>query len=87
MGKKVAGGYYVNSLAMISQGKIGNRDYLNETRDERYTGFALGFGLGGKFVSRQGNFLDLGYSIGRNLFSNQSPTVLGQFTLNLGYRF
>lgn len=48
-GKRVAFGFYINSLAMISHGRIDNRDFLNERRDERYTDFALGFGLGGKF--------------------------------------
>ena len=53
----------------------------------KYTDFALGFGLGGKFVSKQGFFLDLSTGIGRNLFSDVSPTIVGQFNVNLGFRF
>ena len=54
------------------------RDYNN------YTDFALGFGLGGKFVSKQGFFLDLSAGIGRNLLNDNSPTIVGQFNANLG---
>ncbi len=57
------------------------RDYNN------YTDFALGFGLGGKFVSKQGFFLDLNAGIGRNLLNDNSPTIVGQFNVNLGFRF
>ena len=81
---------------MISTGKFredhsysyDNNDILvYNSPEERYTDLALGFGIGGKFVSRQGFFLDLSTSIGRNLLSSDSPTIIGQFSLNLGFRF
>lgn len=98
-GERATWGFYVNGLAMISTGDTYRYDdfyyntdpYINNpngTReDEKYTDFALGFGLGGKFVSKQGFFLDLGTGIGRNLLSDNSPTVVGQFNVNLGFRF
>ncbi|MCM4158860.1 hypothetical protein FHG64_01180 [Antarcticibacterium flavum] len=90
-GERTAWGFYVNGLAMISSGEY-EKDVLQpdgwyEYETEDYTDFALGFGLGGKFVSRQGFFLDLSTGIGRNLFSNNSPTIIGQFNVNLGFRF
>ncbi len=90
-GERTAWGFYVNGLAMISSGEY-DKDVLQsdgwyEYETENYTDFALGFGLGGKFVSQQGFFLDLGAGIGRNLFSNNSPTIVGQFNVNLGFRF
>lgn len=87
-----AAGFYVNGLAMISGGEYTeDGTYLNDSYIEGeegdYTDLALGFGVGGKFVSKQGFFIDLGTGIGRNLLNNNSPTIVGQFTVNLGFRF
>lgn len=92
-GDRTAWGFYVNGLAMLSTGKYSNYDEyygdeMYQTPEENnYTDFALGFGLGGKFVAKQGFFLDLSTGIGRNLFSSNSPTIVGQFNVNLGMRF
>jgi hypothetical protein len=94
-GERSAWGFYVNGLAMISSGEdnndyyeydqSGTSFYVNDSKS--YTDFALGFGLGGKFVAKQGFVFDLSAGIGRNLFSSNSPTIVGQFNANLGYRF
>jgi len=94
-GERSAWGFYVNGLAMISSGEYDNDYYVydgNGTSYYRsdatnYTDFALGFGLGGKFVAKQGFVFDLSAGIGRNLFSSDSPTIVGQLNANLGYRF
>ncbi len=86
-----ARGFYVNGFGMISSGEYETNsywqdgDYITETDD--YTDFAIGFGLGGKFVSSGGFLLDLNAGIGRNLLSENSPTIVGQFMVNLGFRF
>ncbi|MCP9200431.1 hypothetical protein MKO06_10950 [Gramella sp. GC03-9] len=86
-----ARGFYVNGFGMISSGEYETEsywtdgDYIVETDD--YADFAIGFGLGGKFVSSGGFLLDLNAGIGRNLLSNNSPTIVGQFMVNLGFRF
>ena len=94
-----AWGFYVNGLGMLSSGEYDNDDYIyiddgngggyytDVDSDKKYTDFALGFGLGGKFVSKQGFVFDLSTGIGRNLFNSDSPTIVGQFSANLGYRF
>jgi len=94
-GERNAWGFYVNGLAMISSGEdnndyyeydqSGTSYYVNDSKS--YTDFALGFGLGGKFVAKHGFVFDLSAGIGRNLFSSNSPTIVGQFNANLGYRF
>ena len=95
-GDRSAWGFYVNGLAMVSSGEYDNNDYYvydefgtsyyrNDAKN--YTDFALGFGLGGKFVAKQGFVFDLSAGIGRNLFSSDSPTIVGQLNANLGYRF
>lgn len=90
-GERTAWGFYVNGLAMISTGENEDEYYSPDgsfqTETEKYTDLALGFGLGGKFVATQGFFVDLNAGIGRNLFSSESPTIIGQFGVNLGYRF
>jgi len=95
-GDRNAWGFYVNGLAMISSGEYDDNDYYvydeNGTAFYRndaknYTDFALGFGLGGKFVAKQGFVFDLSAGIGRNLLSSNSPTIVGQLNANLGYRF
>lgn len=94
-GDRSTWGFYVNGLAMISSGEDDNDYYVydengtaiyrNDTKN--YTDVALGFGLGGKFVAKQGFVFDLSTGIGRNLFSSDSPTIVGQLNANLGYRF
>jgi len=91
-GDSFARGFYVNGFGMLSTGEYDNNyvvgpDGYGYYEYENYTDFALGFGLGGKFVSKGGFFLDLGAGIGRNLFSENSPTIVGQFNVNLGFRF
>lgn len=92
--ERSAWGFYVNGLTMISSGNYtpdNIRPYddiiYSEPAEEKYTDLALGFGLGGKFVAKQGFFVDLSTGIGRNLFSANSPTIIGQFNANLGFRF
>ncbi|MUP45690.1 hypothetical protein E0K83_08025 [Gramella sp. BOM4] len=87
-----ARGFYVNGFGMISSGEYetdsywtSDGEYITETDD--YADFAIGFGLGGKFVSSGGFLLDLNAGIGRNLLSEKSPTIVGQFMVNLGFRF
>lgn len=91
-GDRYARGFYVHGFGMISNGEYEDH-YVTDPNgngyyeDERYTDFALGFGLGGKFVSTGGFFLDLGAGIGRNLLNDSSPTIVGQFNVNVGFRF
>lgn len=91
-GDNYARGFYVHGFGMLSNGEYDN-DYLTGPdgygyyQYEDYTDFAIGFGIGGKFVSHGGFFLDLNTGIGRNLFNENSPTIVGQFNVNLGFRF
>lgn len=76
---------------MISTGKDYNYYYESQTytgpEEETFTDLALGFGLGGKFVTKNGFFMDLSTGLGRNIFTTTSPTIVGQFNVNLGHRF
>lgn len=89
-----AKGFYVEGFGMFSSGAYEYDYYYSpdpniqrESFNRNYTDFALGFGVGGKFVSSGGFMLDLSTGLGRNLFSDNSPTIVGQFNVNLGFRF
>lgn len=90
---RIARGFYVEGFGMLSSGEYGDDMYYNGYDDiyydnsKKYTDFALGFGIGGKFVASGGFFLDLSTGIGRNLFNTDAPTIVGQFNVNLGMRF
>ncbi|SDR78588.1 hypothetical protein [Gramella sp. MAR_2010_147] len=87
-----ARGFYVHAFGMISNGDYGEEFYyvgdeLVEQEEMRFTDFALGFGIGGKLISSGGFKADFSGGIGRNLFNSNSPTIVGQIMVNLGYRF
>lgn len=93
-GKKSAAGFFVEGFSMINTGKngsdseynsnTGNYDYVE---GEKYTDFALGFGLGSKWIHKRGFVFEINAGIGRNLLSDNSPEVVGRGGITLGYRF
>ncbi|TRX23444.1 DUF3575 domain-containing protein [Flavobacterium franklandianum] len=93
-GKKPAAGFFVEGFSMINTGKNGSYSYYDyntntsyNVEGEKYTDFALGFGLGSKWVHKRGFVFEINAGIGRNLFSNNSPEVVGRGGITLGYRF
>ena len=92
-GKKLAAGFFVEGFSMINTGKYyGNSVYDPNTgyytyEDKKFTDFALGFGLGSKWIHRKGFVFEINAGIGRNLLSNNSPEVVGRGGITLGYRF
>ncbi|WP_299436962.1 hypothetical protein [uncultured Aquimarina sp.] len=95
-GNRIARGFYVEAFGMLSSGDHDNYVVVYDDLGnfvssgdivEEYTDFALGFAVGGKFVTRNGFFLDIGFGIGRNLFNDKSPEIIVRPNLYLGYRF
>ena len=93
-GKKPAAGFFVEGFSMINTGKYGSYSEYNpntgnyyEVGGEKFTDFALGFGLGSKWIHRKGYVFEINAGIGRNLLSNNSPEVVGRGGISLGYRF
>ncbi|MFD2518592.1 hypothetical protein [Salinimicrobium flavum] len=90
-----AWGFYAEGFGMLSDGvnekeveKVdgtGGTIYLDEELE--YTDFALGFGIGGKFVAKQGFLIDVSFGLGRNLFHKDSPDIVILPAVNVGYRF
>lgn len=91
---KSAHGFYAEAFGMYSDGwtekevevPMENGTMLRDVEVE-YSDFALGFGVGGKFVSKNGFLIDLSFGIGRNLFNRDSPDLVVLPNINVGYRF
>ena len=91
-----ASGFYGEAFGMISDGtndkEIDRVDPLtgqtHTVEEERaFTDFALGFGIGGKFVAKQGFLMDVSFGLGRNLFHKDSPDIVVLPSASVGYRF
>lgn len=93
---QAAWGYYAQVFSMFSNGtnekeieikdaETGNMKVIDAKLD--YTDLALGVGVGGKFVAKQGFLIDLSFGIGRNLFDKYSPDFVFLPSINVGYRF
>jgi hypothetical protein len=60
-------------------------------KQETLTDFALGIGLGGKWITKKGLLLEINAGVGRNLFNNQYDDrdyeLIGRAGITVGYRF
>jgi hypothetical protein len=89
-GKKPAAGFFVEGFGMLNSYE--SYIYTNNwsSNDTVYrTDFALGFGLGAKWVTTKGFLFEINAGVGRNLF-NSSDTdneFVGRGGITLGYRF
>jgi len=93
-GEKPAAGFFVEAFSMISSGKNGSYytyDYTSTssyfTEGEKYSGFALGFGVGSKWIHSRGFIFEINAGIGRNLFGTNNTEIVGRGGITLGYRF
>jgi hypothetical protein len=65
-------------------------DFLfDDDEDNWVTDFALGIGLGGKWVTKKGLIGEVNFGIGRNLFESGDTDYdfVGKFGITVGYRF
>jgi len=89
-GKKYAAGFFVEGFGLLSSVKktfsnFGDDVFFNE---ENVTNFALGIGVGGKWVTNRGFLAELNFGVGRNLFKGDSTEdFVGKVGITLGYRF
>lgn len=93
-GKKPAAGFFGEGFGMLNS----IDDYVyTETQNnynwkqETLTDFALGIGVGGKWVTQKGLLLEINAGVGRNLFNNQYDDrdyeLIGRAGITVGYRF
>ncbi|MEC4004215.1 DUF3575 domain-containing protein [Flavobacterium sp. SUN052] len=102
-GKKPAAGLFVEGFAMLNSLKIEDETavYYNYStgattymfyKGDSYIDFALGFGVGAKWISKRGVILEVNGGIGRNLLNSEKNdyfghTFVGRGGLTVGYRF
>jgi hypothetical protein len=90
-GEKYAAGFFVEGFGLLNStnrniniigGQLGGNDDFR-------TDFALGFAIGGKWVTKRGFSVELFSGIGRNFFNNDDTDyeIIGKGGINLGYRF
>lgn len=93
-GKKYAAGFFLEGFGMLNSTETTtyyndqNFNYFEDTNTN--TDFALGFGLGGKWLTRGGFVFELNGGVGRNLFNSSDEsdyTIVAKLGFNLGYRF
>nr|WP_321221747.1 DUF3575 domain-containing protein [uncultured Psychroserpens sp.] len=101
-GKKYAAGFFIEGFGMVSSYDERNSFFTgNEfdptlvTEENTFTNVAVGFGLGGKWVTKSGFVFELNAGFGRNIINNSNTSnndnndfdFVGKFGFNLGYRF
>lgn len=96
-GKKPAAGFFLEGFGMLNSVKDRetfftdiNGDVMLNTTEENITDFALGIGLGGKFMTKRGLVGELNLGVGRNLFNNSNDgdnEIIGKIGISIGYRF
>lgn len=90
-GKKPAAGFFMEGFGMLnSVNEFIYNSNLNDFEKKSITDFALGIGVGGKWVTNSGFVGELNLGFGRNLFNNYENSDLkfvGKIGITLGYRF
>lgn len=93
-GKKPAAGFFVEGFGMLNS--YSENYYMYDSNftevkidGDNITDFALGFGLGAKWVTKRGFVFEINGGIGRNLFNSSDADyqIVGRGGITLGYRF
>lgn len=98
-GKKRTAGFFVEGFGMLNITENDNMDYFYYVDDvymnghnnvENNTNFALGFAIGGKFLTNSGFVFEFYGGVGRNLFNTNTYDdyeFVPRFGVTLGRRF
>jgi len=91
-----AKGFFMEAFTMINGGQYETYDwyyddindiYVDEYEVTDYTDVAFGISVGGKFISKRGFIGEIHAGVGRNLFDDNAPDVVGRGGISFGYRF
>lgn len=91
-GEKPAAGFFGEAFGMLNSvdDYVYDDGFSSYYEQREVTDFAIGVGLGGKWVTKKGLVLELNVGVGRNLFNNQFDrdyTIVGRGGVSIGYRF
>lgn len=88
---KYAEGFFVEAFTMLHSGT--NYDYYydpyvnQDATESKYTDFAVGISVGGKWVTKRGFVAEVYAGIGRDLLNQSDMEVVGRGGVSIGYRF
>lgn len=91
-GRKYASGFFAEGFGMLTSidgKKIYNEDHSIFTENPDVTDFAIGLGLGWKWVSKGGFVIEANIGCGALLFNANKTdhNIVNKIMLNVGYRF
>lgn len=95
-GEKYAAGFFLEGFGMLnSTNWYGYEIIENEFesaiyKEETVTDFALGIGLGGKWITKRGLLGEINFGVGRNLFNSSDfddNDFVAKLGITVGYRF
>jgi len=89
-GKKPAAGFFAEGFGMLNNYDSYKYNTIgNESRTTNRTDFALGFGLGAKWITKKGFIFEINGGVGRNLFNSTDTDyeIVGRSGITFGYRF
>lgn len=92
-GKNYAAGFFVEGFGMLSSeeylSSVTVQNNITLARTEDALDFALGIGIGGKWISKSGFVGELSLGVGRNLFNSDKTgtEAVGKVGITIGYRF
>ena len=88
---KYARGFFVEAFTMLHSGKdeyyYSNNGPYDSYVNEKYTDFAVGISVGGKWVSSRGFVAEIYAGIGRDMLDQSEIEVVGRGGVSIGYRF
>ena len=86
-----AQGFFVEAFTMLHSGKeynyYSNSGPYDTLVEEKYTDFAVGISVGGKWVTKRGFVAEVYAGIGRDLLNQSDIEVVGRGGVSIGYRF
>lgn len=91
-GKKYAAGFFIEGFGMLSsydKSSFSSVSVNPTIIEENDLAFALGIGVGGKWVTNSGFIGELSFGIGRNIINADdfSDDLVGKISIGIGYRF
>ncbi|NNC50814.1 MAG: DUF3575 domain-containing protein [Flaviramulus sp.] len=91
-GNKYAAGFFVEGFGMLNSTndyRYSSNGFDTVFEEEKITDFALGIGLGGKWITNRGFIGELNLGFGRNLFNSDRHDyeIIAKVGITVGYRF
>lgn len=91
-GNKYAAGFFVEGFGMLNSTndyRYSSNEFDTVIEEEKITDFALGIGLGGKWITNSGFIGELNLGFGRNLFNSEryDYEIIAKVGITVGYRF